>query len=97
MRATLISLVLPSVRALNSNHEMYSGGNYYFEDTLPAFGQDASYFVHQNKNWTLVGLDVAHTDHAIDDKQVDWLKGVLSQAGDRKVILFSHQSIVFLL
>ena len=80
-------------RALNSNHEMYSGGNYYFQDTLPAFNQDASYFVHQNKNWALVGLDVAHTDHAIDDKQVDWLKGVLSQAGDRKVILFSHHQL----
>lgn len=80
-------------RALNSNHEMYSGGKYYFEETLPAFHQDASYFVHQNRNWTLIGLDVAHTDHAIDDQQVAWLKGVLNQAGDRKVILFSHHQL----
>jgi len=80
-------------RALNSNHDMYSGGKYFFEDTLAAFGQDASYFAHQNRHWTLVGLDVAYHDHAIDDRQVNWLKGILSQAGDRKVILFSHQQL----
>ncbi len=80
-------------RALNSNHEMYSGGEYYFKDTLPAFGQDASYFAHQNAHWTLVGLDVAHTDHAIDDEQVAWLKGIVDQAGDRKIVLFSHQQL----
>jgi hypothetical protein len=80
-------------RALNSNHDMYSGGKYYFEDVLPDFNQDASYFAHQNKHWTLVGLDVAHTDHSIDDRQVEWLKGILAQAGDRKVILFSHHQL----
>ena len=80
-------------RALNSNHDMYSGGDYYFDDTLPAFNQDASYFAHQNAHWTLVGLDTAYTDHAIDDAQVAWLKGILDQAGDRKVILCSHQQL----
>ena len=74
-------------RALNSNHDMYSGGKYYFENALPAFGQDASYFAHQNKDWTLIGLHVAHTDHAIDDGQVKWVEGILRQAGDRKVSL----------
>ncbi len=80
-------------RALNSNHDMYSGGEYYFKDVLPVFNQDASYFAHQNDHWTLVGLDVAHTDHAIDDDQVEWLSGILSQAGDRKVVLFSHHQL----
>lgn len=80
-------------RALNSNHEMYSGGHPYFGLTLPAFGQDASYFAHQNKHWTLVGLDVAHKDHSIDDQQVEWLEKVLQQAGDRKVVLFSHHQL----
>ena len=47
-------------RALNSNHEMYSGGDAYFDETLPKFGQEASYFAFQNKHWTLVGLDVAY-------------------------------------
>lgn len=80
-------------RALNSNHEMYSGGHAYFGKTLPAFGQEASYFACQNRHWTLVGLDVAHRDHAIDDEQVAWLESILAQAGDRRVVLFSHHQL----
>lgn len=80
-------------RALNSNHEMYSGGDPYFRQTLPAFHQEGSYFALQNQHWLLVGLDVAYLDHAIDDIQVGWLKGLLAQAGERKVILFSHHQL----
>ena len=80
-------------RALNSNHEMYSGGEAYFSETLKRFGQPSSYFAYQNKYWTLVGLDVAYQDHAIDDEQVDWLKQILAQAGDRRVVLFSHHQL----
>jgi hypothetical protein len=80
-------------RALNSNHEMYSGGEAYFEKILPKFEQEASYFACQNQHWTLVGLDVAYRDHAIDGQQVDWLKKILAQAGDRKVVLFSHHQL----
>jgi hypothetical protein len=80
-------------RALNSNHEMYSGGEAYFGKTLPRFNQEGSYFAFQNKCWTLVGLDVAYDDHAIDDVQVAWLEDVLAGAGTRKVILFSHHQL----
>jgi hypothetical protein len=72
---------------------MYSGGDHYFDMALPAFGQKASYFAHQNAHWTLVGLDVAYIDHAIDDEQVAWLRGIVEQAGSRKIILFSHQQL----
>ena len=72
---------------------MYSGGDAYFNKTLKHFNQSSSYFATQNKHWTFVGLDVAFRDHSIDDEQVDWLKKVLAQAGDRKVILFSHHQL----
>ena len=72
---------------------MYSGGDAYFDDVLPEFGQDGSYFACQNKNWTLVGLDVAYKDHDIDDQQVEWLKQIIAKAGDNKIILFSHHQL----
>ncbi len=80
-------------RAVNSNHEMYSGGVSYFTDTLPEFDQDGSYFAAQNKHWTLIGLDVAYKDHDIDDIQVDWLRQILAAAGERRIILFSHHQL----
>jgi Calcineurin-like phosphoesterase len=80
-------------RALNSNHEMYSGGDAYFDQTLTRFGQEGSYFACQNEHFTLVGLDVAYVDHAIDDEQVAWLRDIIAQAGDRKILLFSHHQL----
>ena len=80
-------------RALNSNHEMYSGGHPYFTTTLPAFAQEASYFAFQSSHWTLVGLDVAYKDHDIDDEQVGWLREIIAKAGDRRIILFSHHQL----
>jgi len=72
---------------------MYSGGDAYFDRTLAKFGQEASYFAFQNQDWTLVGLDVAFQDHAIDDQQVEWLKEIVGKAGDRKIVLFSHHQL----
>jgi predicted phosphodiesterase len=80
-------------RSINSNHEMYSGGYAYFENTLPNFGQESSYFALQNDHWLLVGLDVAYVDHDIEDQQVEWLEDVVAAAGDRKVLLFSHHQL----
>ena len=54
-------------RALNGNHEMYSGGFGYFKLILPAFEQDSSYFALQNEHWLLVGLDTAYVDHDMDN------------------------------
>jgi hypothetical protein len=80
-------------RALNGNHEMYSGGFGYFQLILPAFGQTSSYFALQNEQWVLVGLDTAYVDHNMDTTQVAWLNMILKQAElpKRKVVLFSHQ------
>ena len=80
-------------RTLNSNHEMYSGGFGYFKLALPAFGQKSSYFAFQNAHWLLVGLDTGYVDHDMDNKQVAWLNVLLRNAGDRKVVLFSHHQL----
>jgi hypothetical protein len=80
-------------RALNSNHEMYSGGYAYFDLALPAFGQESSYFAFQNAKWLLIGLDTAYVDHDMDNEQVAWLKVVIGQAEGRKIVLFSHQQL----
>ena len=80
-------------RALNGNHEMYSGGFGYFEGILPTFRQPSSYFALQNEHWVLVGLDSAYVDHDLDTTQVAWLNLIVEQADParRKVVLFSHQ------
>ncbi|MGA7784184.1 MAG: hypothetical protein WB997_06025 [Candidatus Acidiferrales bacterium] len=49
--------------ALNSNHEMYSAANPYFNAIAGApFGMQngCSYFALENKNWVIVGLDSAY-------------------------------------
>jgi hypothetical protein len=43
--------------ALNGSHELFSGGNAYF-DLLPLFGRSCSYFNLGNKCWRLVALDM---------------------------------------
>jgi Calcineurin-like phosphoesterase len=77
-------------RSLNGNHEMYSGGGGYFQALKDFFQQPASCFAMQNSNWILVCLDTAYVDFDLDEKQVAWLSGIVSAAGTRKLILFSH-------
>jgi hypothetical protein len=77
-------------RALNANHEMYSGGYGYFDHILPAFGQSSSYFALQNDYWLLVGVDTGYTEHELHGSQAEWLLRLVRNAGERRVILFSH-------
>jgi hypothetical protein len=83
--------------AVNSNHEMYSGGFGYFKLALPAIGQQSSYLAFENTNWLLVVLDTAYVDHDMDNEQVAWLNLVLKQSREahngpaKKLVLFSHQ------
>lgn len=76
--------------ALNSNHEMYTGGDGLFNVTLPAFKQGSTCFWLQNKYFELVGLDTAYAEHDLANDQATWLQGIVDQAGERRVILFSH-------
>lgn len=79
-------------RALNSNHEMYSGGEGYFERTLPAFHQPSSCFAAENDRFLLVGLDTGYRDNDLTADQAPWLTRLVERAEARhqKVILFSH-------
>jgi len=77
-------------RALNGNHEMYTGGKAYFGTTLPSFQQKASYFAFQNKHWLLICLDTAYAEHDLAGDQANWVTQLIAGAGERKVILFSH-------
>jgi hypothetical protein len=77
-------------RALNGNHEMYSGGQGYFAALRDFFQQPASCFALQNSKWILVCLDTAYKDYDLDEKQVAWVKSIVNAAGSRKLILFSH-------
>ena len=85
--------------AVNSNHEMYSGGFGYFKVALPAIGQKSSYLAFENKHWLLVVLDTAYVDHDMDNEQVAWLNLLLKQSRennggvDKKLLLFSHQQL----
>jgi hypothetical protein len=78
-------------RALNSNHEMYSGGHAYFDLTLPAFGQSASYFNLQSTHFQLIGLDSGYEDHGLKDPQSGWLAAQLQVPNKKNVLLSHHQ------
>jgi hypothetical protein len=80
-------------RALNSNHEMYSGGQSYFGTALPAFGQSSSYFALRNKNWTLICLDSAYVEFDMDETEVRWLEGVVAESEGTNIVLFSHHQL----
>lgn len=77
--------------ALNSNHEMYSGGHGYFEETLKAFQQPASYFNLQSKDWQIIGLDTGYVDHNLNKEQVEWLSAQLKNRSTKTILLCHHQ------
>lgn len=88
---------------LNSNHEMYGGGEGYFQVALtdPKFALQGglSYFALRNQHFVIIGLDSAY--HAttflydqgkLDDAQLEFLRQLVADAGDRKVILLTHHN-----
>jgi hypothetical protein len=77
-------------RTLNGNHEMYTGGQAYFDVALKRFNQAASYFALRNDFWTLVCLDTAYAEHDLADPQRAWLDQVLATNTSQRVIFFSH-------
>lgn len=93
---------LPSY-ALNANHEMYSGGDGYFEAITQHLGQEASFFCVENDHWRIVGLDSGYYSRILPLLELlpfwitlhrhnqHWLRGnVLAADDDRPIILLSH-------
>ena len=81
-------------RALNGNHEMYSGGGGYFSALRSFFHQSSSCIALQNANWLILGLDTANEDFDLSASQVDWATAMIAAAGTRTVILCSHHQPV---
>lgn len=91
--------------ALNSNHEMYSGGNGYFPLTLGSslfsHQQMTSYFALTFGKWVILGLDSAYNaplgslylTGALGAKQTAWVQQYgesIGGYGDKKVLVLTH-------
>lgn len=77
---------------LNGNHDMYSGGDGYFElldDARFAGHGGLSFFHLRNANWDILGLDTAYDDHRLAGSQVGWIEGVKAES-TRKTFMMSH-------
>ena len=77
---------------LNGNHDMYSGGQGYFDFLLndARFKRQAgaSFFCLENRNWKIFGLDSAHEDGGLREPQAEWIKARLDP--NKKVMLLTH-------
>jgi predicted phosphohydrolase len=92
--------------ALNSNHEMYSGGHGYFGIALVhqtfRLQQGYSYFALTNKTWLIIGLDSAYGgsgmygNGVLNDAQILWLRALMRSdvartgSGKKNVIVLTH-------
>jgi hypothetical protein len=77
--------------ALNSNHEMYSGGHGYFGVALQASlfqaQEGRSFFGLSNANWLILGLDSAYAADgvmyqtgALHKNEIDWIAMIMGSA-----------------
>jgi Calcineurin-like phosphoesterase len=84
-------------RALNGNHEMYSGGRPYWSAIQQApFNQKSPCFAYENDHWVILGLDTAYQDFDLLEKnghnETAWLISVVEKAvkDGKRVVFFSH-------
>jgi hypothetical protein len=86
--------------ALNGNHEMYSGGEFYFNTVLPAFAQK-QFFCLENSNWRIIGLDTAYNGGRLKPQsptdpmstQWNWLIETLRKGKKATIFLTHHQPV----
>ncbi|HEY5705606.1 MAG TPA: metallophosphoesterase [Terrimicrobiaceae bacterium] len=79
---------------LNGNHDMYCGGHGYFDVVLgdPRFaGQGGcSYFLLENDEWQIIGLDSAYEEWSFSNGQIAWADEQRGRASQKKGVLLSH-------
>lgn len=88
--------------ALNGNHEMYSGGEAYFNTVLKAFKQPQPFFCLENNHWRIIGLDTAYAGGRLKPSGPDdpisaqwyWLINLVRNSGNKKNILLTHHQPV---
>lgn len=80
--------------ALNSNHDMYSGGHGYFDHLLKdarfAGQGGSSFFSLENEHWQLLGLDSAWEGEDLAGDQFEWVERRQAQNPDKKLLLMTH-------
>ena len=87
--------------ALNGNHEMYSGGEYFFSTVLPAFQQEQPFFSLENDHWRILGLDTAYSGGRLKPQsatdplstQWNWLVDTLRKSKKATIFLTHHQPV----
>ena len=90
---------------LNANHEMYSGGEGYFDVALPEYRQETSYFCLENDSWRILAVDSGYYSRTFPILELlltswirlpapvqAWLKEVVFRDPQdrRPVVLLSH-------
>lgn len=79
---------------LNGNHDMYCGGDGYFDDVLgdPRFAAQnkCSYFGLRNKHWHILGLDTAYDEWSLSNGQAAWALAQRQKHKDARGILLTH-------
>jgi Calcineurin-like phosphoesterase len=82
--------------SLPGNHDMYTGGNGFYnvllkDDRFDPYHRGSSRFTLENEDWQLLGLDTSWKDHELACDQAAWVERKLAEKNDgRRTMLLSH-------
>ncbi|HKX33175.1 MAG TPA: metallophosphoesterase [Blastocatellia bacterium] len=83
--------------SLNANHDMYSGGQGYYDCLLkdPRFARQSqsSFFSLENDYWHILGLDTGYEEHDLKGDQAEWVKQQAETARGKDLMLMSHHQL----
>lgn len=85
--------------SLNANHDMYSGGDGYYDTLLrdPRFARQegCSFFSLHSPHWRVLGLDTGWRDGDLEAPQGEWVRNQCEEAHthNQKMLLLSHHQL----